>query len=172
MRGTPPALPLTVSARIQGILEKEYRKVTISTSLKQRIGIILDGVSGKSIYSTSKELNFGWKTVQRWRDRWESEIEDLIALESEGESGKPLRDYEILTRVKVILADKPRSGRNKRITLSQEQQIVALACDKPEDHDIEMTNWTHAMLAQVAMSKGIVDTISERHVGNILKKKN
>ncbi|TAG96581.1 MAG: helix-turn-helix domain-containing protein [Sphingobacteriales bacterium] len=69
------------------------------------------------------------------------------------------------------LDDLPRSGAPKRISLSQEQQIVALACEKPRDHGVEMTNWTHEMLARVAISKGILESISSRYVGEILKKK-
>ncbi len=51
------------------------------------------------------------------------------------------------------------------------QQIVALASEKPQDHGIEMTNWTHEMLAKIAIAQGVVRKISSRHVGNILKKR-
>lgn len=172
MRGTPPALPLTVNEQIRSLIERESRKVSLKESYKQRLIIILRGIEGKSKYSTAKELGIGWDKVHLWRNRWESEIEQLTAYSILCESGRPAKDHEILARIEEILADKPRSGVPKRITLSQEQQIVAIACDKPEDHNIPMTNWTYQMLAHVAKTKGIIDQISSRHVGNILKKKN
>ena len=178
MRGTPPALPLTVNSQIRNLVQGESRKVSLKESYKQRLIIILRGIEGKSKYSTAKELGIGWEKVHIWRNRWESEIEQLIAYSIMCESGRPAKKHEILARIKEILArikeilaDKPRSGTPKRITLSEEQQIVAIACDKPEDHNIPMTNWTHQMLAHVAKTKGIVDQISPRHVGNILKKR-
>ena len=76
------------------------------------------------------------------------------------------------TKIKEILSDIPRSEAPKRITLAQEQQIVGLACEKPEDHDIQMDNWTREMLAHVSKAIKIVDTISPRYVGTILKKTN
>ena len=71
-----------------------------------------------------------------------------------------------------LLSDRPRSGTPRRITLSQRQQIVALACQAPEDFGIEMTQWNRAALAQVAADKGLVDTISPRYVSVVLKKPN
>ena len=72
--------------------------------------------------------------------------------------------------IKAVLSDKARSGKPKKFTLSQEQQIVSLACDKPENHGIIMTDWSQEMLAKVAVSKGLVESISQVQVGRILKK--
>ena len=68
------------------------------------------------------------------------------------------------------LSDKSGKGTIKRITLEQEEQIRALACTKPTEHGKQMTNWTHEMLTKVAKAKRIVDEISVRSVGYILKK--
>ncbi len=80
------------------------------------------------------------------------------------------KDYEIVNLILEVLSDRYRPGTPKRITIDQEEQIRALACTRPSEHNIPMTNWTHAMLAHVAMIEGIVDTISSRYVGVILKK--
>jgi hypothetical protein len=50
--------------------------------------------------------------------------------------------------IKDILSDLQRSGTPKKFTLIQEQQIVSLACDKPEHHGIVMTTWSQEMLAK------------------------
>jgi putative transposase len=68
-----------------------------------------------------------------------------------------------------VVQDLPRSGAPERITVAQKQQIVSIACEKPDTYGIEMTDWTHEMLVKVVMAQGIVDTISRRHLGGILK---
>lgn len=73
-------------------------------------------------------------------------------------------------RLISTLKDSPRSGAPKTITLAQEKQIIALACEHPADYQIEMADWTHEMLAKVVIAKGIVASISSRQVGRILKK--
>ncbi len=80
-----------------------------------------------------------------------------------------------MTTLQVLLGqlkDNARSGTRKQISLQEQQQIVALASEKPADYGVEITCWTHEMLAKVAIGQGIVGKISSRHVGNILKKAN
>jgi transposase len=88
----------------------------------------------------------------------------------EGVDGDLVSDSELLGEMLKRLDDLPRSGTPKRITLAQEQQIVALACKKPEDYGIEMTTWTLKMLSKVAVERGILESISPRYVAEILKK--
>lgn len=171
MRGKPKALPLTVSTLQRDILEKECRKVKISGSFKERVSIIVAGIQGVSISQTARNLGVVPNTVRKWRRRWEASQEELLAFEEDNSSGR-LKNHLILRKIKEILSDLYRSGTPKRITLAQEQQIVSLACEKPEDHGIEMDYWTREMLAHVAKAMKIVDSISPRYVGTILKKTN
>ena len=169
MRGKPPAVPLTVSDRQRDILEKEYCKVNIRASFKQRVSIIVAGIQGVSISETGRDLGISLNTVRKWRRRWESAQEELCEFEYD-QSGKPIKDHILRKKIDEILTDKPRSGAPKRITLSQEQQIVSLACEKPEKHGIEMDYWTNKMLAHVAIARKIVSSISPQYCGRILKK--
>ena len=171
MRGIPPSAALPASDLQLGILEKEYRKVNNLVSFRERVGIILWGIRGISNYQTTKDLGVSLTKVKQWRRRWEEGWEGLCAEEMDAE-GEVQRNHLILTKIKEVLLDKPRSGAPKRFTLAQEQQIVALACDKPEKYDIPITNWTQEMLAHVAKTKKIVDSISSSQIGNILKKTN
>jgi len=171
MRGLLPALPLTVSERQRYILEKEHRKVHISYMYNQRISIVLSGIKGKSINETHRDLGVSLNMVRKWRRRWESGQERLRALE-EDEQGRQVKDYLLRSQINELLSDKPRSGAPKRITLAQEQQIVSLACESPEKHNIQMDYWTREMLAHVVKAMKIVDTISPRYISTILKKTN
>ena len=171
MRGLLPALQLTVSERQRCILEKEHRKVNNSYIYNQRISIVLSGIKGKSINETHRDLGVSLNTVRKWRGRWESGQERLRSLEKD-EQGLRIKDYLLSSHINELLSDKPRSGAPKRITLAQEQQIVSLACEAPEKHNIQMDYWTREMLAHVAKAMKIVDTISPRYISTILKKTN
>jgi transposase len=170
MRGIAPALPLTVNDRLRNLIEKESKKVSISSRFKKRLNIIVDGINGKAINQTVRNMGLDYKTVKKWRTRWNESVNMLIELSENGHSGNSVEDYELLKKINVVLSDKKRSGTPKQISLEQEEQIRVLACTRPKEHGIEMINWTHEMLAHVAISKGIVDKISGRYVGTILKK--
>ena len=67
------------------------------------------------------------------------------------------------------LTEKPRSGKPPVITGEQKAQITALACsDAPEGH----ARWTLRLLADKAVEFGLVDSISYKTCGEILKKTN
>jgi transposase len=65
------------------------------------------------------------------------------------------------------LTEKPRSGKPTRITGESRARITALACsDAPEGH----ARWTLRLLADKAVEFGLVDAISYKTCGEILKK--
>lgn len=171
MRGTKSSLPLTVNSRLENLLKIEVKKTKIGWRYKQRLQIILQGIEGISKYRSRKILGVSRDVVNLWRSRWQDSICMLLKASEEDSTKDSLKDHELVKLLKSVLTDQPRSGTPKRITLSQEEQIVALACDSPQNHGVEMTNWTHEMLAHVAKASGIVKTISASHVRNILKKK-
>jgi len=172
MRGTKSSLPLTVNSRLEKLLKIEVKKTNIGWRYKQRLQIILQGIEGLSKYRSRMILEVNRDVVNLWRSRWQDSISMLLKASEEDSTKYSLKDHELVKLLKSVLADQPRSGTPKRITLSEEEQIVALACDSPQNHGVEMTNWTHQMLAHVAKAAGIVETISASHVRNILKKKN
>lgn len=165
---------LPSSPRTLKLLEKEQSRSSITMSHKLRVSIILNGIKGLSNYRSHRELGTTIPTVKKWRARWEACYEVLRKVENQGLNGSEQtgKDHEILKQIKTILADQPRSGTPPRITLAQKEQIVALATQKPKDHAIYMTTWTHEMLAHVAMAQGIVESISKRYIGTLLKKMN
>ena len=111
------------------------------------------------------------KTVQHWRKVWQACYEAICDLEAQSLLKKSKQDHHLLTGILIVLCDAPRHGRPAYITDAQKEQIVALATTKPEEHGLPLTTWTYQHLADVAVAKGIVGSISRRHVANILKKK-
>jgi putative transposase len=81
-------------------------------------------------------------------------------------AGVPLSELSALER----LEDLPRPGAPARITADQRCQIEKLACDPPEESGRPITHWTNRELADEIIKQGIVDSISPRHVGRLLKR--
>ena len=172
-RGKPIAPAIEMSARIFNLLVEESRKRTIKRHHLERIDILIRAShqgGGHSNGQIVRDLSISYNTVNTWRIRW-SGFYPAILTDEKGPTGEGLSDSAFMVKILSYLEDAPRSGAPKRFTLSQTQQIVALACQKPVEHGIEMTTWTHEMLAHVAISKGIVESISSRYVGVLLKKK-
>lgn len=48
-------------------------------------------------------------------------------------------------------------------------EIVALACRKPEEFDLPISQWSHCDLAAAAIEQDIVETISPSHLGRLLR---
>ena len=131
--------------------------------LVKRANILLLAHDGLSNAEIRRRLGFSINTIKTWRKRWT--VNYQILLEIELDDLKNLRQS-----IRRLLSDKPRSGKPKKFTFIQEQQIMSLACDKPENHGVMMTDWSQEMLAKIAKTEGLVESISRAQVGRILKK--
>jgi putative transposase len=116
--------------------------------------------------------------VRTWRKRWIEATPRLIAAEEEAkeeeeeEAGELLDDESssiLITEViEEVLADEPRSGTPPTFSPEQVVRIVALACEDPRDCGRPITHWAAAELADEAIERGIVESISPRSVGRFL----
>jgi putative transposase len=68
-----------------------------------------------------------------------------------------------------VLGDLPRAGCGGTFTAEQIARILAVACEPPENSGRPVTHWTSRELADEAIERGIVPTISARHGGRFLK---
>ena len=155
-----PTTKLAMTSEQHHGLNKIVSRHTTGQQASKRAKILLLGSEGKAHSVISQELGVSVNTVKSWRNRWKEASEELYKLER----GKEMEQCLLL-----FLKDLPRSGTPAKFTATQKQQIVALACDRPINHQLEMTDWTYQMLALTAQTKGIVDSISESHVRLILK---
>lgn len=89
----------------------------------------------------------------------------LFSNEAAGET-----DKELLARVESLLQDEQRPGTPATFTEEQIVQIVALACEDPQESGYPVSHWTGTLLAQEAIKRGIVETISQRSVDRFLKR--
>src|SRR5206468_463403 len=101
--------------------------------------------------------------VRTWRARWLRGAPRLGAAVSAGDE-----DRLLARLVADALDDAPRSGAPPTFTAEQVVQIVALACEPPPGSDRPVSHWTPRELAEEAVTRGIVPTISPRSVGRFL----
>lgn len=164
------AARLPQNDRELSLLQSQLTSRKISRSQHQRIRILVDTATGKSLSAIGRDIGLDRKNVALWRDRFKEGLSDLRSF-TEGSDRQGVSDRELLDRMMEMLADRPRSGKPAVITPSQVQQIVAIACRKPSDFGHERADWTHKLIAQVAIEQGIVEHLSGRYVGELLKKR-
>lgn len=146
----PPKYPIDLTKEEKEILKEETKKHTAQQSVVRRAKIILMADEDTKNKQIAAQLNVNVHVVTTWTKRWHERTSDP-ALER--------------------LQDLPRPGARDTITPEQWCLIIALACEKPEDHGLPITDWTHRELASEAIKQGIVKKISPSHLGRILKKK-
>jgi len=144
-----PKFPVTLEDGEREELEKITRQQTAKSSTVLRAKIILLANSGMKYHRIAEKLDVRNNIITNWTARWH-ELAD-----------KPVRER---------LLDLPRPGAPDTFTPEQLCQLIALSCEKPEDHGRPITHWTHKELAQEAIKLGIVETISANHLGRLLKK--
>ena len=143
------AVTLEVSEEQQAELNAIVRKRTSPHQQVMRARIILLASKGVSVHETMRRLGIARTTVQMWRRRWrEADREGLQAR----------------------LSDRPRSGAPATYTPEQVCAIVAIACERPRDSGRPTTHWTRKELADEAVKRGIVDSVSPRAIGHFLKR--
>lgn len=81
-----------------------------------------------------------------------------------------ISDIGLRHRIELILSDEPRPGTGAKFSVEQIVQIVALACELPASSGRPSSHWSPRELAESAVKRGIVESISPRTVGRFLKR--
>jgi len=148
----PPVVNLTEEERQE--LEKLVRRHSTPQQMALRARIVLAAAEGKNNAQIAKGEGTDVQTARRWRDRW-------LGLQP-----IPLNELSAGER----LEDLPRPGAPARITADQVCQIVAMACEDPEESGRPISHWTGREIADEIKKRGIVDKISPRHAARLLKR--
>jgi putative transposase len=153
----PPRILLTEKQR--AILREIVRRRTSPQGETVRAEIILKADEGKRNKHIAQALHITRRTVRIWRTRWTNAAEILRKIESEGD------DKQLKSSIQSALTDNARSGCPPKFSADQLCRIVALACQSPADSGRPISHWTRRELADEAMKRGIVQSISPRSVG-------
>jgi len=151
MRGPKPK-PLTLSEVERTELKALVRRHSTPQQVALRARIILAADAGKNNSQIAQEEEVSVDTVRAWRNRWLAR--HRIAL----------TDRQVSER----LSDEPRPGRPSQITAEQTCQMMALACEQPQERPI--SQWTGREIADEVMRRRILPQISPRHAARVLKK--
>ena len=162
MRGPKPP-EIKLASILKEILEKIARCYTSPYWLVLRAKIILYAATGANNIEIARRLDTIPDTAGKWRGRWLDAESRLLAAEAEGLDGK-----ELTALIEATLSDAPRPGAPDTFTPEQLVQVIALACEDPRESGREITHWTHREVADEAIKRVIVVTISSRQVGRVL----
>jgi len=149
---------------MRGILKAKVRAHKTPQRLAERIRIVLGASEGQLNLEEADELGVDPQRVSRWRRRWFEAQDRFEEAESKGATDKELEALAV-----EVLSDLYRSGVNPKFTAEQLVQIVALACEYPKDSGLPVSHWTPKEVAAEAIRRGIVESISVRHVDRFLK---
>jgi transposase len=150
----PKALAIDLSEEAVTGLTKLIKAHQTGQQIVLRARITLAAGQGHSNSHIARDLGVDVDTVRLWRQRWQM-LEPI-----------PLSELSVEER----LEDLPRPGAPARITADQRCQIEALACEQPEKSGRPITHWTNREIADELIQRKIVETISPRHAGRLLKR--
>jgi len=150
----PKAKEVNLSDAERQGLEKLTKRHQTGQQIALRARIILAAADGLKNKEIVQRYQVTADTVRLWRNRWVA-LQDIA-----------LADLSIAER----LQDAPRPGAPARITADQRCRIEALACEKPENSERPITQWTAREIADELIRRQIVDQISPRHAARLLKR--
>jgi putative transposase len=142
----PPEVPLIDTEREE--LKSLVRAHKTSQQIAFRARIILLLADGLNAPEVARRLETSRTTVRLWRRRWLEGVEAPVC---------------------ERLQDDERPGAPQTFTAQQWCLILALACEPPEQSGRPISHWTPRELADEAIKRQIVNSISTRHVGRFLK---
>jgi putative transposase len=159
---------LTLTPTQSKLVTSLVRASTSPQSIVQRGSFMLDYAEGDNTSRIASKHGVGRDTVRRWRERWQESQSELDRLEAE---------YLALTMsltkysraIETLLSDAKRPGAPATFSEAEKQQIITMATRRPEDEGVPVTHWSHELLAQTVIEKGIVKTISAAQIGRFLK---
>jgi putative transposase len=163
MRG-PRAAALQISPAQEESLRRLQRQQTADQRLVRRASLILALAANPCVDAVARQLGLTRVTVRLWRDRWLAATRALQRVEQD-QAPQQLRRF-----LEHLLNDAPRPGTPATFTPEQIVQIVAVACEPPEESARPISHWTTRELADEVKNRRIVADISPRSVGRFLKR--
>lgn len=161
------AAEVRVSARQKRVLEKWVRNTAATPHrLIERCHIVLMSAEGVNNKEQARRLGVDRQRIRRWRTRW-AEYEDRLRKAEDG----GVQDKDLTTLIREALDDAQRPGAPSKFSAEELAQIISVACEPPEDSERPVTHWTPRELADEVMVRGIVDSISPRHIDRFLKQR-
>lgn len=157
------AAKAVVTETQHAILQQMASATTSAVQHAQRAKVILEAFQGKLNEDIAAQVGLNRVQVGLWRRRWANSFAALVAIECRESRAKLART------IQEVLSDARRSGAPCTFTAEQVTQILAAACEPPENSGRPVNRWTHRELTQEVIERGIVVSISQSQVGSYLR---
>jgi putative transposase len=153
------AAKVVITERQQALLPSMAFSRSCPQGLAQRAEMILLAVEGHHNEVIAGRLGCERHGVGIGRRRWQQGFAKRVVVEC------PPKPPALREAIEEVLSDLPRAGGGGKFTAEQIAQILAVACEPPEQSGRPVTHWTPRELAEEVIPRGIVPSISVRPVG-------
>ena len=160
MSGKAARVTLTESMYI--VLRRLVNSRMTAQSIATRMLVVLLAFERLSNTEISKRVNLGRQQVGLWRRRWRDSLDALLAIEISESAA------ELERAITSVFRDAPRSGSPGKFTAEQVIGIISIACELPSHSGRPVTTWTGRELADEAVKRELVDSISSSQVNRFL----
>jgi putative transposase len=157
------AAKVIVTERQLATLKTMIGSSTCPQGVAQRARMIVLAFAGQTNESIARTIQCERHMVGVWRRRWVRGFERLVLVEC-GE-----RSSALPRAIERFFSDSPRRGWTGKFFAEQVAQIIAVACEPPEQSGRPVTHWTPRELADEVTKRSIVPAISARQVGRFLQ---
>src|SRR5215207_5041654 len=157
------AAKVVISERQQSVLQQLSTARTVAQYLVVRATIILLAFQGLDNQAIAAQVGLGRHQVGLWRRRWQDAFDNLLRIECTEET------VALRHAIEALLSDEHRCGSPGKFTAEQLALLLALACEPPEKSGRPITHWTGAELAEEAIQRGLVESISPSQVNRYLR---
>ena len=162
-------IPRPVSSSIIDMLIELVSSPKTSNDVSLRASICLYQYSHPKLFGpglVAELMGVTPATARKHLYRFDESIEALQQVFKQGNRARKMR------ALVECFQDAPRSGRTPKFTPLQIVSIISIACEKPEACGRPVSKWTRREIAEEAVKRKIVPTISESHVSRILRSVN
>jgi transposase len=156
------AARVTLTETMYETLQRLATSRMIARSISIRIWIVLLALKKYNNTKISEIVGLGRQPVGLWRRRWQQSYEALLAIEL----NETTAEFE--RSLISVFSDAPRCGSPGKFTPEQIIGIISIACEPPSHSGRPVTTWTGRELADEAIIRGLVVSISASQVNRFL----
>lgn len=156
------AARITLTTTMYDILQRFANSRMTPVSIAIRMQVVQLAFQRQTNAEISKAVDLGRQQVGVWRRRWQASYEALLAIQFSESSAAFER------AIVDTFRDAPRSGAPGTFSAEQVVGIISIACESPSQSDRPVTTWTGREIADEAIKRALVPSISSSQVNRFL----
>lgn len=157
------SLAFNLTPAITKTLQEITRSRLHGIAVIQRANCILLAHQKRKFVEIAPLVELSAKAVGRWVRRFADSVAAVRHVEATGTKAALTR------QVLDCLRDAPRSGRPQCFPPAQVASVISIACEDPQASGRPVTSWTAPEIADEAVKRGVVSSLSVTQVQRFLK---